>query len=123
MNARLPGEGEVPRHPFLHGDAGLQPERTDLAWGRTTLAFIVAGAMFLRWMPNYGWFAGTSFVAATVAAFALNLTRRRLLIRAASGIRGDRSSVAPFAALLTSLAVVFLAILGIYTVLFLPLRP
>lgn len=118
MSARPP----TGRHPFLHGDAGLQPERTNLAWGRTALAFIVAGAMFLRWMPNYGWFAGTLFAAATVAALALNLTRRRLLIRAADGIRGDRSSVAPFVTLATSVIVTCLAALGIYTVLFLPLN-
>lgn len=37
-----------------HGDPGLQPERTVLAWGRTTLTLVTASAIFLRWIPEHG---------------------------------------------------------------------
>ena len=38
----------------LHGDTGLQPERTTLAWARTMMALATAGAIFLRWVPHHG---------------------------------------------------------------------
>ncbi|QCO96454.1 DUF202 domain-containing protein [Arthrobacter sp. 24S4-2] len=67
------------RDAATHGDSGLQPERTDLAWGRTTMAMVVAAAVFLRWLPHHGWFVGTLVAAATVTAHAINFTQKRLL--------------------------------------------
>jgi uncharacterized membrane protein YidH (DUF202 family) len=105
-----------------HGDAGLQPERTDLAWGRTTMAMVVAAAVFLRWMPHHGWFVGTLVAAAVITAVAINLTRKRRFGRAVHGITEE--SMAPDAASTAAVAasVVVLALLGTYTVLFLPLE-
>lgn len=40
--------------PLIHEDPGLQPERTTLAWTRTTVSFAVAAAILLRWLPHYG---------------------------------------------------------------------
>ncbi|MFJ5699655.1 DUF202 domain-containing protein [Arthrobacter sp. NPDC093139] len=110
------------RDTQTHGDAGLQPERTDLAWGRTTMSMMVAAAIFLRWMPHHGWFAGTLVAAAVLTALAINLTRRRRLHRAIRGIQQDGMApdIASTAAVAAS--VVVLAVLGIYTVLFLPLE-
>lgn len=104
-----------------HGDAGLQPERTDLAWGRTTLAMVVAAAIFLRWMPHHGWFVGTLVAAAIITAVAINLTRKLRFNRAVHGI--NRESMPPDVASTAAVAasVVVLAALGVYTVLFLPL--
>lgn len=106
-----------------HGDSGLQPERTDLAWGRTTMALVVAAAIFLRWMPHHGWFVGTLVAAAAVTALAINVTRKRRYRRAVRGI--NRESMPPDVASMAAVAasVVILALLGIYTVLFLPLEP
>jgi len=97
------------RGAATHDDSGLQPERTDLAWGRTSMAMVVAAAVFLRWLPHHGWFVGTLVAAATVTA-----------------VRGINQEAMPpnvgaTAAVATS--VVVLAVLGIYTVLFLPLQP
>jgi uncharacterized membrane protein YidH (DUF202 family) len=114
----MPAQGDTP----THSDAGLQPERTDLAWGRTTMSMVVAAAIFLRWMPHHGWFAGTLVAAAVLTALAINLTRRRRLRRAIRGIQQDvmAPDIASTAAVAAS--VVLLAVLGIYTVLFLPLE-
>jgi uncharacterized membrane protein YidH (DUF202 family) len=105
-----------------HGDAGLQPERTHLAWGRTTLSMAVAGAIFLRWLPHHGWFIGTLVAAATLTALVMGLTRKRRYYRSVHGIRN--SVITPDVATTAALAgsVVALAALGIYAVLFLPLK-
>jgi uncharacterized membrane protein YidH (DUF202 family) len=104
-----------------HGDAGLQPERTDLAWRRTTMSLIVAAAVFLRWMPHHGLFVGTLIVGAILTACGITITRKRRFHRAVHGIQRenvlpDTSSTAAVAA-----GVAALAALGIYTVLLLPL--
>ncbi|MDI3196267.1 DUF202 domain-containing protein [Pseudarthrobacter sp. AL07] len=106
-----------------HGDSGLQPEPTGLAWGRTTMAMVVAAAVFLRWMPHHGWFVGTLVAAAVVTAVAIKVTRKRRFQRAVRGI--NQESMAPDVASTAAVAasVVLLALLGIYTVVFLPLEP
>ncbi|MGO4187819.1 DUF202 domain-containing protein [Pseudarthrobacter sp. TAF60_1] len=105
-----------------HGDPGLQPERTDLAWGRTTLSLAVAAAVFLRWMPHHGWFVATLVAASAVTALAVNFTRRRRFHRAINGIKHEamRPDVASIAAVAAS--VIVLAGLGIFTVLFIPVE-
>lgn len=111
------------RDAATHGDSGLQPERTDLAWGRTTMAMVVAAAVFLRWLPHHGWFVGTLVAAATVTALAINFTQKRRFHRAVRGI--NRETMPPNIGSTAAVAasVVVLAVLGIYTVLFLPLQP
>ncbi|MEO8281889.1 MAG: DUF202 domain-containing protein [Pseudarthrobacter sp.] len=106
----------------IHGDPGLQPERTDMAWGRTTLSLTVAAAIFLRWMPHHGWFASTLVAASAVTALAINLTRKRRFHRAISGINDEAITpdVASIAAVAASMIV--LAGLGIFTVLLIPLE-
>lgn len=106
-----------------HGDSGLQPERTNLAWGRTTMALVVAAAIFLRWMPHHGFFVGTLVAAAVVTAVAINLTQRRRFLRAVRGINQERMAPNLASTAAVAASVVLLALLGIYTVLFLPLEP
>lgn len=106
----------------VHVDAGLQPERTDLAWSRTTLALIVAGAIFLRWMPYYGWFAVAQVVAATAIAITINLTRKHRFHRAVLGINDERMPADLISTFSIAASVVVLAATGIFTVLFLPLQ-
>lgn len=109
--------------PPSHADTGLQPERTDLAWGRTILSVLVATAVFLRWIPHHGLFVGTLIVTAATTAVVISFTRKRRLHRAVRGINQGRippdvASTAAFAA-----SAVILSLLSIYTVLFVPLNP
>ncbi|MBT2568163.1 DUF202 domain-containing protein [Arthrobacter sp. ISL-85] len=112
-----------PRPLPCHDDPGLQPERTDMAWGRTTLSLVVAAATFLRWLPHHGWFVGSLVAAATLTAITINFTRKRRLHRSIQGI--NQEAITPVIASTTALAgsVVILSLLGIYTILFLPLNP
>ncbi|WP_299169716.1 DUF202 domain-containing protein [uncultured Arthrobacter sp.] len=106
----------------LHVDAGLQPERTDLAWIRTTLALVVVGAIFLRWVPHYGWFAGALVAAATMISITINMTRKHRFHRGSLGIRNERMPADLISTFFVASSVVVLAAAGVFTVLFLPLQ-
>jgi hypothetical protein len=90
------------------------------------MSLVVAAAVFLRWMPHHGLFVGALVLTPLALAFAINLTHTRRLQRAVHGINRDRMppdalSIAAVASSVVILAI--LAILGIYTVMFLPLEP
>lgn len=110
-------------------DPGLQPERTSLAWGRTMLAMVVASMLFLRWIPDYGWFPVILISLALVTAAGVYLgQRRRYTRREAENTAGGgeetrygRAHDDAVAVVVTGAAVVVLGILGIYTILALPL--
>ena len=72
-----------------HGDAGLQPERTDLAWGRRTLSMLVAAAVFLHWLRHHDWFVAALVLAAASIAVAI---RRRY--GAVGRVNGTNSTMA-----------------------------
>lgn len=70
----------------IHGDPGLQPERTTLAWGRTMFALVTASAISLRWLPQHGLPILLLFAVATAAAAAIYFTQRRRYSATAQGI-------------------------------------
>lgn len=107
-------------HVPAHLDPGLQPERTSLAWGRTTLTTVVAAAIFLRWTPHHGLFTGVLIALTLLAALVINGTQRARYHRAVHGIANETIHADVVAVLFTSLTVVALAALGIFTVVFLP---
>ena len=55
-------------HPTPRDDAGLQPERTTLAWQRTAISFLAASLLFLRWGAQHGPVVGVGVVMAAVTA-------------------------------------------------------
>ncbi len=60
-------------------DPGLQPERTALAWQRTSVGFVGASLLFLRWGSQHGpVVACVTALAGLVAAWTFVSTRRRM---------------------------------------------
>lgn len=62
-------------------DAGLQLERTTLAWDRTALAFLVNGLLITRLSGDATWVRGIGFAAVALAAVPLLAGRSRYLRR------------------------------------------
>lgn len=103
-----------------HQDTGLQPERTDLAWRRTSPSLVVAAAIIVRWMPHHGLFVGSLVGAAIGTALAINVTQKRRFHRATHGINWEAMPPPSGSTAAVAGSVVILALLGIYTVPFLP---
>jgi uncharacterized membrane protein YidH (DUF202 family) len=101
----------------LHGDPGLQPERTALAWGRTVLTLVAASAVCLRWMPEQGPFVLAMFGLTVAAGGGIYVTQRRRYGRSVEGIRAGRLLPDIAAILWTAGACVALGAIGIWLVL------
>jgi uncharacterized membrane protein YidH (DUF202 family) len=100
-------------HPLY--DEGLQPERTELAWRRTTLSFGVAALVGFRLLSEaFGdpsWSLPVLF--AIVAAGALWLAVHRRYKATNAALLGDRAHELPSGILLLTVAVMtFLIALG-----------
>lgn len=85
-------------HPFTAAevDAGLQPERTAMAWSRTALACCIVSAITVRWLPFYG--VGVLIMPALtlVAAVAISLTQQHRIRIAVTGIQGESLTLHPW---------------------------
>ena len=112
-----PATAPLPDDGPLHGDPGLQPERTALAWGRTVLTLIAASAMSLRWLPEQGPFVLAMFALTIAAGSGIYLTQRRRYRRSVEGIRAGRLAPDAAAVFWTAGACVALGALGIWLVL------
>lgn len=102
--------------PRPHGDPGLQPERTALAWGRTVLALVTASAFFLRWLPAYGPPILMLPAVSGGAALAIYLTQRRRYRARSHGLAGESIEADLSAVLWTAFAGVVLGALGVVVV-------
>jgi uncharacterized membrane protein YidH (DUF202 family) len=87
-------------------DPGAQPERTALAWHRTTLALTAAGLLCVRLAPST---PSAALGAATVCG-AISLQLRRTLTRHPR--RADRHPADPVSALLATSVTILLAAIG-----------
>lgn len=107
-------------HPLQapHDDAGLQPERTSLAWGRTLLVLLVVACIFLRWMHTQGWVGAVLALLSLLAALCIWLTQRRRYRRSARAIHtGGRLRADVASVLLTGMVAVCLAGVSLWAVL------
>lgn len=59
-----------------------------MAWGRTSLAFLVAAMVLLRWMPAYGVVVALVAGGLQVVALVILVTQRRRYSRAAHAVAG-----------------------------------
>jgi uncharacterized membrane protein YidH (DUF202 family) len=107
---------------YLPADPGLQPERTTLAWGRTTLAMGVVSLLFLRWVPDYGGFSIVLIGLSLLSAGGMNLHQRRRYRHSDLGIRQEQIQADVVVVMIIGGAVGLLAILGLYAILFLPVK-
>ncbi|MHA7142545.1 MULTISPECIES: DUF202 domain-containing protein [unclassified Arthrobacter] len=102
-------------HPV---DTGLPPERTSLAWGRTLLALVICGVLFVRWLPEHGWFAMILTGTSLAAALGIYLSQRLRYRRNLKGVRSGVLKADVTAVLWTTVVVVAVGAAGIYAVLF-----
>lgn len=87
-------------------DAGLQPERTQLAWRRTVLALLVEGVVALRVLPPaLGEWGVALGVGGTVAGLILAVAATQRAVSVAAALRTARS-LPPLGALLATVAAV-----------------
>lgn len=102
--------------PIPVADPGLQPERTSMAWGRTSMAYLVAAAITLRWVPHYG--ATVVIVTGGLVLVALGIYagQRRRYRRAALGVVNDRLRNSVGAVMTLTLCTVALGLLSVYFV-------
>jgi hypothetical protein len=102
--------------PRLHEDPGLQPERTVMAWGRTMMSLFVVSAVFVRWLPYYGWWMVALIAVAGAAAAGIYATQRRRYAEQSRGIVRGRIRADAAAVAWTATAVLALGTLGIAVV-------
>ncbi|GAA4068522.1 MULTISPECIES: DUF202 domain-containing protein [Actinomadura] len=93
-------------------DPGAQPERTALAWSRTTLSLLAAGLLCVRLAPSA---AGAALAAAAVCgAAALQLRRaRRTHHRRGRRLAAGAPVADPASVLLATAVTVLLGVIGI----------
>ena len=72
-------------------DAGLQPERTQLAWRRTVLSLVVGGLVAWRVLPPaIGWYGVAAGAAGIAASMLLAVLATRRAAAVASELRAGR---------------------------------
>lgn len=100
-----------------HADAGLQPERTWMAWRRTLLSLVAASLLCLRWVPHHGRFAFVLVGLALLVALAIGLGQQRRYRQGISAINGGRAAPPLIEVFALAIACAMLGALGLYGVL------
>ena len=101
----------------LHHDAGLQPERTLLAWRRTLLSLLAVSTLFLRWIPHHGAFAIGLIGMALLAVVGIWLGQWRRYRVSTRAISENRTPVALREVAWLGTACALLGALGLYVVI------
>lgn len=83
------------------------------------VSLFTASCIYLRWIPEHGIFVGVLFLLSMTAAFGIMFSQRHRYHRSSHGIHHGQLDADPVAILVTAGAVIGLAGLGIFTVLFL----
>ncbi|MCP9954342.1 DUF202 domain-containing protein [Actinomadura madurae] len=94
-------------------DPGAQPERTSLAWSRTTLSLIAAGLLCVRLAPSAAAAAGAAAVVCGSAA--LMLRRNRTGFRARRGLPEGGAADPVSVLIATGLTILLAAVAVLFT--------
>jgi len=104
----------------VHADPGLQPERTSMAWARTTFAFFVASLIFLRWLPHFGVHVLILVAVGAAVSLAIFGSQLRRYRRFSEGLEQERLHSDPVAVFAVTAGTVILAGFGIWLLLITP---
>lgn len=91
-----------------HGDPGLQPERTVMAWTRTTVSLAIVSAVLLRWAWVYGAVGFVLVVVLWGVAVGILFTQRHRYRERVGGLVADRAEPKVGAVLTLTAAVLLL---------------
>ncbi|WP_040263337.1 DUF202 domain-containing protein [Pseudomonas massiliensis] len=100
-----------------HQDAGLQPERTSLAWRRTLLSLVGASLLCLRWLPHHRVFALLLVGLTLAAALGIGAALTSRYRQGVSAINRGQAIPPVLEVMGLTLACVTLGVLGLYGVL------
>ncbi|GAA2044235.1 DUF202 domain-containing protein [Yaniella flava] len=98
-----------------HEDPGVQPERTVLSWGRTSLATAVVAMLLIRWYPSVGPMVFLPVVIAITGAVLIHLSQRRRYDMQTSGIANERVAPDFWAIVWMTVMAVLIATTGVVT--------
>ncbi|QGU06047.1 Inner membrane protein YidG [Corynebacterium occultum] len=101
----------------LHDDPGLQPERTSLAWARTTVSYSVATAILLRWLPHYGMLMVGMIALMALTALGIYLSQRPRYRASARGLAGGQVKPQLGAVMAMTLGMLLFGLVGIFLIL------
>lgn len=89
-------------------DPGLQPERTELAWRRTSLSLALGSLVGMRLLPEAfgsGWWGAPGILGVLFAVFLWRLSRRRYEQSTSAAVLTGEHATGPDGALLAALGV------------------
>lgn len=98
-------------------DPGLQPERTSMSWGRTSLAYLLVAAVTLRWAPYYGAVVAVISGGLMLVAVGIYGTQHRRYRRAARGVAAESLGDSAVAVVALTVSTVLLGLVGVVFVL------
>jgi uncharacterized membrane protein YidH (DUF202 family) len=102
--------------PIPLADPGLQPERTSMAWARTSLAYLVAAAVTLRWVPQHGTAVAGVTAGLTLVALGIYAGQRRRYRDAAVGVARNRLTASVGAVVVLTVCTVALGVFSLLLV-------
>mgnify|MGYP002651843979 CR=1 FL=1 len=95
-----------------HLDEGLQPERTSLAWSRTSWSLAVTSAIFIHWSPRLGPSLLVMVAVALLAASVLYLIRAETRTRESAATAARSGGVTAVAMTIGAVAIVGALVAG-----------
>ena len=103
--------------PIPVADAGLQPERTALAWTRTALAMIIASMTLMRWSVDYPETVMVAIVALLVLGLGIIGVNRSTYRRQANALSRSEAQPNTATVALSTLMMLLLGSIGLSLIL------